>query len=219
MVPTSSEAARFPAYSWAERRADAIIHGLGVAFALVGGGVLLAAVARRADGVATASVAVYCVGLALMLGASAAYNLAPPGQGKEMLRRADHAAIFAMIAGSYTPFAVNLMKWPWGLALCVAVWATAALGIAIKLVFPRRFERLGLALYLGTGWMLLPVIGPMVEALPGVVLGLLIAGGVVYSLGTLVHLARRLPFHNALWHAMVLAAAALHYAAVAVAFT
>jgi hemolysin III len=102
--------------------------------------------------------------------------------------------------------------------LCLAVWGTAAFGIAIKLFLPRRLERLGLALYLATGWMLLPVIGPMVDALPALVLWLLLTGGVVYTLGTMVHLARRLAFHNALWHAMVLTAAALHFAAVAVAF-
>lgn len=124
-----------------------------------------------------------------------------------------------MIAGSYTPFAVNLVAPPWGLVLCVAVWTAAAAGIVLKLGWPRRFERLGLALYLATGWMLLPAIGPMADGLPARVLWLLLAGGVVYSLGTLAHLAHRVAFHNALWHAMVLAAAALHFAAVAAAFT
>lgn len=214
-----SDGARFPLYSRAERYADMVVHGLGVAFALIGGTLLLGWVAHRSNGLGTASVAIYCIGLAAMLGSSAAYNLAPPGPAKEMLRRIDHAVIYVMIAGTYTPFAVNLLTPPWGTALCAAVWAAAAVGIWIKLAFPRRLERLGLALYLVTGWMLLPAIGPMVDALPGAVLGLLVGGGIVYSLGVVVHLARRLAFHNALWHAMVLAAAALHYAAVAVAFT
>ena len=211
--------ARFPVYSRAERRADALVHVLGVVFALVGGGTLLAAVWAVGNARATASVAVYCLGLAAMLGVSAVYNLAPPGPAKEMLRRVDHAVIFVMIAGSYTPFAVNLVARPWGMVLCVAVWTTALAGVVLKLAWPRRFERLGLVLYLATGWMLLPAIGPMAAGLPARVLWLLVAGGVVYSLGTAVHLARRLPFHNAIWHAMVLAAAALHFAAVAVAFT
>lgn len=209
----------FPVYSPGERAADRAVHVVGVAAALAGVAVLLPAVARAGGAAATAAVAVYCVGLVLMLGASAAYNLAPAGLAKERLRRLDHAAIYVMIAGSYTPFAANLVAWPWGPALCAAVWAVAVAGVTLKLAAPRRYERFGIALYLAQGWMLLPVLGPMADGLPARVLWLLVAGGVVYSLGTAVHLARRLPFHNALWHAMVLAAAALHFGAVAAAFT
>lgn len=216
---TPAEPSRFPVYSPMERRLDGVVHAVGVVAAPVGSIALLAAVAAVGDAAATASVAVYCFGLMLMLGASAAYNLAPPGRAKDRLRRLDHAAIYVMIAGSYTPYAVNLVPPPWGPALGIAVWATAAAGVALKLAAPRRYERIGTALYLVQGWMLLPLLGPMADALPGHVLALLVAGGVVYTLGTVVHLAHRVPFHNAVWHAMVLAAAALHFAAVAAAFT
>ncbi|BBK39924.1 DNA-binding protein [Allostella sp. ATCC 35155] len=208
----------FPEYSAGERRADRWVHVLGIAGALAGAAVLLSSGGADRPRAVTASLAVYCTGLVLMLGASAAYNLTPPGRAKERLRRLDHAAIYAMIAGSYTPFLANLVAWPWGPILLAMVWAAAAIGILLKLAAPRRYERLGTALYLVQGWILLPAIGPIGAALPGLVLGLLLAGGAVYTLGVFVHSARRLRYHNAIWHGMVLAAAALHFGAVAVAF-
>ena len=97
--------------------------------------------------------------------------------------------IFVMIAGTYTPFALNVLAPPGGVALCAAIWALAAAGIAMKLVFPRRFERLSLALYLGMGWAVLVMIGPLVERLPGLSLDLLLGGGVVYSAGAVIYTA------------------------------
>lgn len=212
------ERSPFPEYSPAEQRADRWVHRLGIAGAMAGSVLLLSAVAAAGSAAVTASVAAYCVGLVLMVSASAAYNLARPGRAKEQLRRLDHAAIYVMIAGSYTPFLANLVAPPWGPILLATVWAAAAVGILLKLAAPRRYERLGTALYLIQGWILLPAIGPIGAGLPGIVLGLLLAGGVVYTLGVGVHSARRLRYHNAIWHAMVLAAAALHFGAVAVAF-
>ena len=212
------ERSPFPEYSPAEQRADRRVHLLGIAGAMVGSALLLPAVAATGSAAVIASVAAYCAGLVFMVTASAAYNLARAGRAKEYLRRLDHAAIYVMIAGSYTPFLANLVALPWGLILLATVWAAAVIGILLKLAAPRRYERLGTALYLIQGWILLPAIGPIGEGLSGIVLGLLLAGGVVYTLGVGVHSARHLPYHNAIWHGMVLAAAALHFGAVAVAF-
>ncbi len=161
-----------------------------------------------------ATLLVYSFGLLGMLAASAAYHLARPGRLKSVLRRLDHAMIFVMIAGSYTPFALNALGPGLGVPLCIGVWAVAALGVTLKLSCPLRFERLSLALYLGMGWMLLVVIRSLIASLPEEVLLLLLAGGIVYSLGAAVHATERLRFHNAVWHAMVLIAAGLHLAAV-----
>lgn len=209
----------FPNYSRAERGLDNAVHLIGVPAGVIAAAWLLAEVCRNSgDGRLIASISVYAVGLIGMLGASAAYHLTRPGRAKELLRRADHAMIFVMIAGSYTPFALNVLLPPGGVVLCGIVWALAAIGITLKLVYPRRFERLSLALYLGMGWAMVFMIQPLIERLPGDSLSLLVGGGVVYSLGALIYTRRGLKFHTAVWHAMVLVAAALHVSALHAAF-
>ncbi len=166
-------------------------------------------------GARIAAASVYAAGLIGMLSASALYNLARPGPLKARLRRLDHAMIFVMIAGTYTPFALIALPPRTGIPLCVASWTVGIAGVVLKLVRPNRHGRISLFLYLGMGWMILPVLGPLAAAVPLGVLVLLLAGGVVYSLGAFVHAHGRLPFHNPVWHAMVCVAAALHLAAVA----
>ncbi len=149
-----------------------------------------------------------------MLGCSALYNLAATGSRKALLRRFDHAAIFMMIAGTYTPVALLAVGGASGRALLAVVWTGAAGGIALKLLAPRRFERVSVAAYLLLGWAGLAALDPLLAALPPRDLALLAGGGLLYSLGVAVHLSTGLPYHNALWHALVLAAAACHYAVV-----
>jgi hemolysin III len=162
-----------------------------------------------------AALAVYSLGLLGMLSASALYNLTPAGRLKATLRQLDHAMIFVMIAGSYTPFAVNALRPGLGLPLCVAVWLLAATGVGLRLLCGRIYERISLGLYLGMGWLVLAVLPSLAAAVSENVLLLLLLGGLIYSFGSLVHARARVPFHNAVWHAMVVVAAALHLAAVA----
>jgi hemolysin III len=206
--------ASFPRYDATEAAADRVIHIVGVSAAVTAVVWLLASLAPDATVKQVATLLVYSFGLIGMLAASAAYHLTRPGRLKSALRRIDHAMIFVMIAGSYTPFALNALGPGLGVPLCIAVWALAVIGVALKLACPLRFERVSLALYLGMGWMLLVVIRSFVASLSAEVLLLLLAGGIVYSLGAAVHAAGRLRFHNAMWHAMVLIAAGLHLAAV-----
>lgn len=160
-----------------------------------------------------ATLLVYGAGLVGMLGASAAYHLRQPGRTKERLRRLDHAMIFVMIAGTYTPFALNVLPGRQGNVLCAAVWAVAAVGIALKLLVPRRVERLSLVLYLGMGWMVLSVLPSLIARMTPDVLILLVLGGVAYSVGSVIHSLRRVRFQNAIWHVLVLLGAGLHLAA------
>jgi hemolysin III len=158
---------------------------------------------------------VYGVGLIGMFVASAAYNLCYPSRAKELLRRADHAVIFVMIAGTCTPFALSAFPANVGLPLCALAWIAATVGVVLKLAFPRRFERLLLALYLVMGWTMFGVGRVYADNLPKIALLLLFGGGIAYSCGALVHARGRLPFHNVAWHGLVLLGASLHWAAVA----
>ena len=146
---------------------------------------------------------------------SAAYNLTWHPNWKEALRRLDHAAIFVMIAGSYTPFSLAVIGGTWGWALFAVVWAVAALGVALKLFLPRRFERAAIVLYLAQGWSVLVVVEPLAAALSTPALSLLVAGGAIYTLGVVFHLWRSLPYHNAIWHGFVLAGSVTHFIAIA----
>ncbi|KAA0575991.1 hemolysin III family protein [Azospirillum sp. Sh1] len=215
------DADQFPIYSAAERRADAAVHAIGVTAGIAGFVWLLnAGVFSGAVPVRTAlALVIYGLGLVGMLTASAAYNLAPPGLGKALLRRVDHAMIFVMIAGTYTPFTLGLGQGiGQGIWLGGAVWGGAAFGAALKLRFPGRFNRLGLALYLGLGWAVVTALEPLGTALSAPALWLLIAGGLVYTIGVVFHLMERMPYNNAVWHLMVLAAASCHFAAITMAF-
>jgi hemolysin III len=149
-----------------------------------------------------------------MLGCSALYNLAPPGPRKALLRRFDHAAIFVMIAGTYTPVAALAIGGAWAWGLLGLVWSGALGGVVLKLVGPMRMEKLSVAAYLVLGWIGLAALHRLMEVLPTADLVLLLVGGALYSLGVVFHLATRLPYHNAIWHGFVLAAAACHFAIV-----
>jgi hemolysin III len=205
----------FPSYTRLERFADACVHAASLAFSVVATAILLGAAIGTVPPADVAGLTVYCLGLLSMFGASAAYNLVSRHrlELKEFLRRLDHAAIFVMIAGSYTPFALTIGGSA-GFWMLIAVWGIAAVGITVKLCFPRRFEKLSVLLYLAQGWIVLLALGPVASALPSQALWLLLAGGVVYTLGVPFHLMEWMRFHNVIWHAFVLGGAACQFVAI-----
>jgi hemolysin III len=210
---TRMHALTFPTFTPGERTADRFVHALGIV-AVAAGVPLLVAIAADHGALTLAGVLPYGLGAIAMIVVSALYNLAPPSHAKEILRRVDHSVIFVMIAGTYTPFVLCRVGGAWGIGLLACVWLVAVGGVVLKLAFPRRFERVSIVLYLALGWSILLMLAPMVAALSTTALALIGIGGALYSLGVVFHLCRRLPYHNAIWHALVLAAASCHYAAV-----
>lgn len=198
----------------AERRLDAAILGGGLAAAVAGCLALALTVPAEARAVSVAALGFYCVALVAMLGFALAYNVARAPRARAILRRLDHAAIFLMIAGTYTPFAVVAIGGTWGWTLIGFVWAGALAGMVLKLGWPHRFERSSIVAYLVLGWAVLAAVPPLLEHVPAGALALLAAGGVLYSVGVAFHVWRRMPFQNEVWHACVVAAAGCHFAAV-----
>src|SRR5579871_2343120 len=139
-------------YDRAELIADGIVHGIGVFSALIAVTVLIVLAAVFASAYAIVSVSVYAAGLLAMLGFSAAYNLWPISRRKWLLRRFDHSAIYVLIAATYTPIFAQLQDRIFAMSLLAGVWSVAGVGIAIKLFFPGRFDRLSVGLYLAMGW-------------------------------------------------------------------
>jgi len=205
---------RFPEYSRAERIADRCVHAAGIILGTLALGTLALAARAKPTYIALGLV-VYGCGLIGMLGCSALYNLAPPSPRKEWLRRVDHAAIYVMIAATYTPFALDLTSRGAGIGLLLFVWAVAACGVALKLAYPRRWERAAIVLYLVLGWCFLAVREDFLAAMPRSAIVLLLMGGVFYTGGAAIHHRRGLRYHNAIWHALVLIAAGCHFAVIA----
>ena len=204
----------YPRYRPEEIRADRRVHVVGLAVGSLGVVGLLTAASLRGDAWLVFGVAIYALGLLAMLSLSASYNLANPSPLKENLRRFDHAAIFTMIAGTYTPFFLNRVGGAWAAGMLSFVWAVALAGALLAITAPRRYEKIQIAVYLLLGWTVVIAWQPLGEHISQTAGHLLLAGGFVYSLGVPVHLWRSLRYNNAIWHALVLIAAACHYTAV-----
>jgi hemolysin III len=201
-------------YSRAEIIADGVVHAVGIVLAIAAGSALLSLSAFHAGPGEYVAAIFYVVSLLTALSISLAYNLWPLTPAKWVLRRFDHAAIYLLIAATYTPFLAQLddpAVTGWMIAM---VWCTAVAGMAIKLFLPGRFDRLAIVFYLAIGWSGMVVIRPLLDTLPPVTLGLILAGGIVYSAGVVFFIWRGLRFQNALWHGFVVTGAGLHCAAV-----
>jgi hemolysin III len=201
-------------YDRAELIADGVVHVIGICFGLIAATVLIVLASVYATPLDIVVSAVYVAGLLAMLGLSASYNLWPVSRAKWVLRRLDHSAIYVLIAATYTPFIMEVRGNLLAIALLVCVWCAAVAGIVLKLKFPGRFDRLSVGLYLVMGWSGMMLYDSVVQALPTLALGFIVAGGVFYTLGVVFHAWQRLRFQNAIWHGFVLGGAACHYTAV-----
>lgn len=204
----------FPGATRGERLVDLGLHILALALIAIGVPVLLVH-GLSTSGVATpVSLALYSFGLLASYVCSTLYNTARRERRKALLQRFDHAAIFLLIAGTYTPFAVLTVGATTGWVLLATVWSLAALGIALKLIWPRRARGPAVLLYLGMGWSIVFALDPLLSRLSDSAAALLFAGGIAYSAGVIFYLAARLRFYNEIWHAFVLTGAVCHYAAI-----
>ncbi len=196
----------------AAKCADLVVHVMGLTLALVGGIVLLTLAVMGGRISQVVGVSIYAAGVIAMLAFSTAYNFARP-QYRPVLRRLDHAGIFLMIAGSYTPFTINLPD-AWGWGMTAAVWSIAGLGALGKLFLTGIDRKFWVGVYLALGWLVVIALKPMIDSLAWYALALLVTGGVLYSTGVIFYVNKKLKFSRAIWHGHVVAAAAAHWTAV-----
>jgi hemolysin III len=203
----------FPTYTEAEVFADRCVHAVGVTAGFIAAITLVIVALKQLPTDAATAVVIYALGMLAMFCFSAAYNLSR-GPKRWLLRRCDHAAIFIKIAATYTPFAIAKMGGTEGIILLAAVWGIALAGAAAKLIAPHRIASVSTLIYLAQGWTCIFTMQPLLAALSPTAMVLLLAGGVLYSVGAVFHLSERLAYHNAIWHGFVLVASACHFVAV-----
>jgi hemolysin III len=202
------------ALSLGEEIANSVTHGAGfVAFA-IGLPILIATAAERGDTMQVIGCSVFATCLVLLYAASTIYHALPPSRAKQIFRVADHIAIYLVIAGSYTPFLLGVLRGPFGWTLCAVVWGLAALGILHKLLLGMRFPHLSTAFYLAMGWLAVVAIGPITNHVPSDGLAWLAAGGLLYTAGVVFYAWDRLRYGHMVWHLFVLAGSACHFIAV-----
>lgn len=199
-----------------EKTADGIVHAIGLAAAAIGAGALFTFSLQKGGVSLASATALYALCLLVMLGCSAVYNLTRPSKARRVLRRLDEAAIFLMIAGSFTPFTSQLLPPSLAVVITSTMWV-CALALAIgKVALPQISDRTWCIVYVAFGWLGALAFVPILSGLTMTVVGLLALGGLIYSAGVLIYLNHAVPFRRAIWHALVVLAASIHYGAVLV---
>ncbi len=197
-----------------EELANSISHGIGLCAALIGAPILLLEARRSSPGFFLGAV-IFAVTLSMLYLGSTLYHAWPQTRGKSVLRTLDHSAIFLLIAGTYTPFTLGPLRGLWGSSILAVVWALAIFGVILKATRgASRHPKLGMTLYLGTGWLALIAVRPMMLAIPSAALFWLVAGGVAYTSGVLFFVNQRLRYSHFIWHLFVLAGSSCHFLAV-----
>lgn len=201
-------------YSPGEEVAHWLTHGVGILASLVAIPLLAVTAAVAGDAWRLTSGVIFGASALLLFTTSVLYHAVQAPRAKARLRLLDHSAIYLLIAGSYTPFTLGVLRGAWGWTLFGVVWGLAVIGILHKILLGFRFPRLSTLMYLGMGWLAVVAAGPLVRALPAGGLAWLVAGGLCYSLGVIWYVRDHLPYRHALWHLLVLAGSACHYTAV-----
>ncbi|MGO1080085.1 PAQR family membrane homeostasis protein TrhA [Inquilinus sp. CA228] len=198
----------------AEEIANAVTHGIGAALAVAGLVVLLVLAGLHGGALEIVSLAIYGATLVLTYVASTLLHAARSPRFKHACNLLDHASIYLLIAGTYTPFLLLGLRGAWGWALFAVIWALAVAGVVLRLAWRRYSRRVAVPLYLGMGWLILVAIGPVWSSLGGAAVGWILAGGLAYTAGIAFYVWDRLPFNHMVWHLFVLAGSALHFAGI-----
>jgi hemolysin III len=201
-------------YSIKEEIAHSVSHGFGLLLSVIGLATLIVYSSQYGDGWHIVSSSIYGATLIALYAASTLYHAVTIPGLKKVLQKVDHAAIFLLIAGTYTPFTLVNLRGGWGWTLFAMVWSIAIAGMIMELTVKNRYKRVSLGLYLGLGWLVMIAIEPMITNVDISGLILLLVGGLFYSLGVIFYVWKTLVYHHAIWHLFVLAGSAFHFFAI-----
>lgn len=198
-------------YSVGEEIASSVVHGLGVIFGIAGMAVMLVFAGLSGDMYKISASIIYGLAIILEYTASTLYHSLTSLRAKHIFKIFDHAAIYLLIAGTYTPYCLVSLRDNGGMTILAVIWAFAFVGIAFEAFWVFRPKWVSVVIYLVMGWMIVFSIGDLVAALDSVGVWLLIAGGLCYTIGTLFYVYKKIPYLHAIWHVWVLAGTVFHY--------
>jgi hemolysin III len=202
-------------YSAREEWLNCAVHVVGIVASLVALPVLVMTARRTGDPWLLAGGLAFGLSALLMFSTSSLYHATTNPQARLRLRRVDHAAIYLLIAGTYTPFTLGVLRGGWGWSLAAVIWTLALLGIVFKTTsLGFRFHRTSVALYVAMGWLAVVAVKPLMRQLSTSELGWLVAGGLCYTLGVAFYVWKSRPYTHAIWHVFVLAGVACHFVTV-----
>ena len=198
-----------------EEIANAVTHGVGLLLSLIGMPILVLAALDRGERVMVIGASVFGATLIALYAASTLYHAIPHPRIKQRLRVLDHAAIYLLIAGTYTPFTLGVLRGTWGWTLFGIVWTLAALGVLCKVLFGSgAMATLSTAVYVAMGWVIIIAIKPLMASMDHAGLVLLVAGGLCYTGGVIFYVDRRRAWAHPVWHLFVMGGSVCHYFAV-----
>lgn len=201
-----------PGYSAVEEIANAVTHGTGTLFALGALVAMVIAASIHGDARSITAVSIYGASLVILYLTSTLYHASPPGPTKAFLRRCDHAAIFLLIGGTYTPLLLLSVRGALGWSVAGTIWGLMLVGIGLKLLCFPRYPRTLLVLYLAMGWAAVAIGHVLWQKLSPAALAWLLAGGITYTLGIAFYARKEVRFTHAIWHLFVLGGSGCHFA-------
>lgn len=193
---------------------NSITHGIGVLLSIAALVILVVLAVGKGDKWHIVSFSIYGSSLILLYLASTLYHSFTKEKIKNLFARFDHAAIFLLIAGTYTPFLLTALRGTFGWVLFGIIWGVAVIGVVIRSIYLTRFRKLMVAMYLVMGWMFVVAVGPMIKNLPLASIIFLFLGGLFYSVGVVFYMKRNLKYGHGIWHLFVLAGSIMHFFAV-----
>ncbi len=196
-----------------EEIANSVTHGLGAALSVAGLAILVVAAAQTGDAWRVVACSIYGASLVLLYLSSTLYHALTHVRAKRVFRILDHASIYLLIAGSYTPFTLVTLRGPWGWSLFGIIWGLAVAGVVLKCFFVEKMPLLSTAVYVLMGWCAVGAVRPLLAQLPWAGFEWVLAGGVAYTAGVAFFASHR-PYTHAVWHLFVLAGSACHYWAI-----
>lgn len=201
-------------YTLGEEIANSITHGIGAGLSIAGLTLLVVLAAWYGTPRQVVSFSIYGATLIILYLASTLYHSFQAPQVKRVFKAIDHASIFLLIAGTYTPFLLIAVRGAWGLTLLIIVWGLALLGVGFKALFIHRFQKASVLMYILMGWLSVAAIKELLANLPPGGFTLLAIGGVVYTVGVIFYALKKIPYMHAIWHLFVLGGSICHYLAV-----
>lgn len=214
MGKVKKEKAAYRKLSIKEEIFNSITHGIGTLLSIAALVILVVLAVTKGDTWHIVSYSIYGSTLVLLYLSSTLYHSFTKEKLKNLFARFDHAAIFLLIAGTYTPFLLTVLRGTLGWVLFGIIWGVALVGIIIRSIYLTRFRKLMVGLYLAMGWLFVVAVGPMIKNLPTLSIVFLFLGGIFYSVGVIFYVKRNLNYGHGIWHLFVLAGSIMHFFAV-----